>query len=147
MNDTVEIEQPEENLATLTTPEQMIADAAEDVSPELAADDPAAVMAQLEAALAEERARSADLLDKQQRMAAEFQNSRRRQERQLSEEIERANTHMIRRLLPVVDDFDLAFANVPVELDAGANWVEGFRQIQKKLHALLEEEGVTRIRT
>ena len=147
MNDTVEIEQPEENLATLTTPEQMIADAAEDVSPELAADDPAAVIAQLEAALAEERARSADLLDKQQRMAAEFQNSRRRQERQLSEEIERANTHMIRRLLPVVDDFDLAFANVPVELDAGANWVEGFRQIQKKLHALLEDEGVTRIRT
>ena len=147
MNDTVEIEQPEENLAAATTPEQMIADDTEGVSSELAADDPAAVIAQLEAALAEECARSADLLDKQQRMAAEFQNSRRRQERQLTEEIERANTHMIRRLLPVVDDFDLAFANVPVELDAGANWVEGFRQIQKKLHALLEDEGVTRIRT
>ena len=128
MNDTVEIEQPEENLAAATTPEQMTA---EDVSPEATADDPASVMAQLEAALAEERARSADLLDKQQRMAAEFQNSRRRQERQLTEEIERANTHMIKRLLPVVDDFDLAFANMPADLDAGANWVEGFRQIQK----------------
>ena len=148
MKDIIEIEQPEETLAAAATaPEQVVAGAAEDVNPEATADDPAAILAQLEAALAEERARSADLLDKQQRMAAEFQNSRRRQERQLTEEIERANTHMVKRLLPVVDDFDLAFANVPVELDAGANWVEGFRQIQKKLHALLEDEGVTRIRT
>lgn len=54
---------------------------------------------------------------------------------------------MIKRLLPVVDDFDLAFANVPGDLAAGATWVEGFRQIQKKLHVLLEDEGVTRIRT
>ena len=148
MKDIIEIEQPEETLAAAATaPEQVVAGAAEDVNPEATADDPAAILAQLEAALAEERARSADLLDKQQRMAAEFQNSRRRQERQLTEEIERANTHMVKRLLPVVDDFDLAFANVPADLDAGASWVEGFRQIQKKLHALLEDEGVTRIRT
>ena len=148
MKDIIEIEQPEETLAAAATaPEQVVAATAEDVNPEATADDPAAILAQLEAALAEERARSADLLDKQQRMAAEFQNSRRRQERQLTEEIERANTHMVKRLLPVVDDFDLAFANVPADLDAGASWVEGFRQIQKKLHALLEDEGVTRIRT
>ncbi len=141
MNDTLEMEQtPEELLAA----EQAAATAEE---PAASAADPAATIAQLEAALAEERARADDLLDKNQRMAAEFQNSRRRQDRQLAEEIERANAHMVRRLLPVVDDFDLAFANTPADLAAGDSWIEGFRQIQKKLHTLLEDEGVTRIRS
>lgn len=101
-----------------------------------------AVLAELEARFAEERARADKLLDQTQRMAAEFQNSRRRQENQLSEEIERASSHLIKRLLPVIDDFDLAFAHVPAELEQGAAWVEGFRQIQKKLHNILAEEGV-----
>ena len=102
-----------------------------------------AVIAQLEADLVEARAQVTSLTDQYQRMAAEFQNSRRRQERQLSDEIERASAHLLKRLLPVVDDFDLAFANVPEDLDAEAGWVDGFRQIQRKLHSLMEEEGVT----
>lgn len=142
MNDTLEMEQtPEELLAA----EQ--AAAATTPQPAALADDPGVAIAQLEAALAAEQVKSNDLLDKYQRMAAEFQNSRRRQERQLAEETERANMQMIKRLLPVVDDFDLAFANVPADLDGGAAWVEGFRQIQKKLHAVLEDEGVSRIRS
>jgi molecular chaperone GrpE len=48
----------------------------------------------------------------------------------------------MRRLLPVIDDFSLAFANVPANLETGAAWVDGFRQIQKKLHNLLAEEDV-----
>lgn len=142
MSESVKIEQPDTGV--LEAPEQAAADSAGEAAP---VNDEAAVLAQLEAELAEERAKGADLLDKYQRMAAEFQNSRRRQERQLGEEIERASAHLIKRLLPVVDDFDLAFANVPGEIDAGAIWVEGFRQIQKKLHGLLEEEGVTRVRS
>lgn len=102
----------------------------------------AAQIAELEGALAEERARADKLLDQSQRMAADFQNSRRRLEGQVQDEIERASTHLVRRLLPVIDDFDLAFANTPADLAAGAAWVEGFRQIQKKLHNLLAEEGV-----
>ncbi len=111
-------------------------------TPEQDAIDYAAIVAELEAALAEEHARANDLIEKSQRMAAEFQNSRRRQERQLAEEIERAGTHVVKRLLPIVDDFDLAFTNLPADLDKDASWVAGFRQIQKKLHTLLEEEGV-----
>jgi molecular chaperone GrpE len=108
--------------------------------------DYAAMIAEFETALADERARADKLLDQTQRMAAEFQNSRRRQEAQLTEEIERASAHVIKRLLPAIDDFDLAFAHVPPELQEGAGWVEGFRQIQKKLHNILTEEGVTAIR-
>ena len=102
-------------------------------------------LAALEAQLAAERARADELLEKSQRLSAEFQNARRRQEKQLADEIDRANAYLIKRLLPIVDDFDLAFANVPADLDAGAPWVEGFRQIQKKLHTLLEEENVVPI--
>jgi molecular chaperone GrpE len=119
---------------------------AEQMSPEeQAAIDYEAMITEFEAALAEERARADKLLDQTQRMAAEFQNSRKRQENQLSEEIERASAHLIKRLLPVIDDFDLAFAHVPPELEQGTTWVEGFRQIQKKLHNLLAEEGVATI--
>ncbi len=104
-----------------------------------------AIVAGLEAELAEARTRSAEAAERYQRMAAEFQNSRRRQEKQLADEIDRASAHLVRRLLPIVDDFDLAFNNVPAGVDAASPWVEGFRQIQKKLHAMLEEAGVEQI--
>ena len=104
----------------------------------------AARLAQMEAELAEARAQAADAVDKAQRMAAEFQNSRKRQDKHVAEAIDRAGAHLVRRLLPIVDDFDLAFANVPDGIDAAA-WVTGFQQIQKKLHALLQEDGVTPI--
>jgi molecular chaperone GrpE len=144
MSESVTIEQPIDTAETL---EQVTANGAGEATLDTPPEDPAALIAQLEVDLAEERAKASDLLDKNQRMAAEFQNSRRRQERQLAEEIERASVHLIKRILPVVDDFDLAFANVPAEIDAESPWVEGFRQIQKKLHGLLEDEGVTRVRS
>jgi molecular chaperone GrpE len=101
---------------------------------------------ELQTELAQARAKADDLFDKLQRTVAEAQNSRRRQERQLGEEIERASARIIKRLLPVVDDFGLAFQNVPAELDGTTQaWVDGFRQIQKKLSTLMEEEGVTPI--
>jgi molecular chaperone GrpE len=102
------------------------------------------IIEELKAQLGAAEARTEELTDKLQRTAAEFQNSRRRQERQLAEEIERASGHLLRRILPIIDDLNLAFNNVPpsVEESQGA-WLEGFRQIQKKLIAVLEDEGVT----
>ena len=102
-------------------------------------------VARLEAELAEARQECADVTEKSQRLAAEFQNSRRRQERQLAEEMERVGAQIIKRLLPAMDDFDLAFANVPAGLETQEAWVEGFRQIQRKVRSLLEEEGVAPI--
>jgi molecular chaperone GrpE len=116
---------------------------------------------QLREQLAAAEAKAADYLDKFQRSAAEFQNIRRRQEKQFSEEIERANAGLIRRLLPVLDDLELAFQNTPASVQnqssdgnaAGeqqpqtASWIEGFRQIQKKLFDILSEQGVTVINT
>jgi molecular chaperone GrpE len=120
------------------TPEA--AEASTELSPE------AAQIAQLQAELAAAQAKVDELTDKLQRTAAEFQNSRRRQERQLAEEIERASSHLLRRLFPVLDDLDLAFQNVPAELsESETAWLDGFRQIQKKLQTLLEEEGLAQV--
>ncbi len=107
---------------------------------------PEQVSAQLQSDLEAEKAHNADLLDKFQRSAAEFQNSRRRQEKQTADAIDRASAQIVRKLLPVLDDFDLAFERMPATLanDQPA-WVDGFRQIQRKLVAILEEEGVKQI--
>lgn len=103
-------------------------------------------IAQLQAELAASQRRVEELTDQLQRTAADFQNSRRRQERQLAEAIERASVHLLKRLLPILDDLNLAFENVPPDVDESQQaWVTGFRQIQKKLYALLEEEGVTMV--
>lgn len=110
-------------------------------------------IAQLQEELAQAKAKADEYLDRLQRSAAEFQNSRRRQEKQVAEQIERASLHMVQRLIPILDDLDRAFQNVPPELaapaeagpDAQVAWVDGFRQIQKKLHALVEDQGVETI--
>ena len=105
------------------------------------------VIAALEAELTEVKAAAAAQTDQLQRLAAEFQNSKRRQERQLGDAIDRAGSHIIQQLLPVIDDFDLAFGNLPAELtDEESGWVDGFRQIQKKLVNILTEQGLTPIR-
>lgn len=104
---------------------------------------PQEVIARLEEALAEANLRADQAVDQMQRTVAEFQNARRRQERQLQSAIDRATEGLIRRLLPVVDDFNLAFANLPAEARTEqAAWVDGFQRIQAKLEAALHEEGV-----
>ncbi len=104
----------------------------------------AETIAQLRVELAAAQAKADESLDKLQRTAAEFQNSRRRQEKQLADEIERASTHIVQRLLPAIDDLDLAFQNIPAEVaEHGGAWLGGLRQIQKKLAQLLEDQGVT----
>lgn len=104
----------------------------------------AEIIETLRTELAASEAKSDELLDKLQRTAAEFQNSRRRQEKQLADEIERASSHLVQRIFPIVDDLELAFDNLPPDLnETESAWVDGFRQIQKKLETLLEDQGVS----
>jgi molecular chaperone GrpE len=105
-------------------------------------------IAQLEEELAAAQAEAANNLDQMKRVAAEFQNSKRRQEKQLADAIDRASEHVVRSLLPVLDGFDLAFQNTPDDLSAeNTAWIEGFRQIQKTLLDLLVSQGVEAVPT
>jgi molecular chaperone GrpE len=77
-----------------------------------------------------------------QRNAADFANFRRRTEQQREEELGLANEMLLLKLVSVADDFDRAIAHVPPD-QRDSPWVEGIAAIDRKLHALLESEGVT----
>ena len=79
-----------------------------------------------------------------QRERAEFQNYRRRSDEERLRQAGLAGEDLIRKVLVIADDFDLAIAKRPDGL-AGEPWVEGIVAIDRKLRSLLESEGVTAI--
>lgn len=94
--------------------------------------------------LEQARAQASEYLDGWQRARAELANARKRMERELAEERASANARLIVEILPVLDDFDRAVENLPPELQ-GVGWVEGILLIQRKLHQILEAEGLREI--
>jgi molecular chaperone GrpE len=99
--------------------------------------DPAALKQQLE----QERAKSAEYLDNWRRAAADFSNFRKRSEKDAIEMSRFANSALIARLLPVLDDFDRAFQTLPQDL-RDLTWVDGVMLISRKMRAMLESEGL-----
>jgi molecular chaperone GrpE len=116
----------------------------EQPAPDTPANGAAEQATDLETQLIEERERAQDYLARYQRAAADYQNLKRRTEQEREELSRYANTALILNILPAVDDFDRALANVDPALD-GSSWVEGVRAIQRKLKGALEASGVTEI--
>jgi molecular chaperone GrpE len=109
--------------------------------------EPPCFEAQLEEARseAEEHKRRADIyLDLAQRTQADFQNYKRRMEQERERLVKDANSDLLRRVLPVLDDLERALAHVPGEL-ADDSWAHGVQLIDQKLNAVLEQEGLRRI--
>jgi molecular chaperone GrpE len=98
--------------------------------------------ADLQEQLAQAQAQAAEYLDQARRAAADLSNARRRMQREMDEVRASAAERILERLLPVLDDVERAFANVPADL-ADSDWVNGFRMIQRKLASLLDSEGVS----
>lgn len=102
------------------------------------------------AALREEldlvRGRESEYLDGWQRARAELSNARKRFQREQERAYENAKADLLVRLLPIVDDFERAFATLPQD-QSSAIWVDGVQLILHKLRALLEQEGVVPIET
>ena len=106
---------------------------------------PAALIAQLEAARAELTAAAAkaeEYLGLLQRERAEFTNFRRRTAEERERALGLAGEDLIRKVLALADDFDLAIETRPGDLDDHA-WADGIAVIDRKLRQLLESEGVT----
>ncbi|TVR23186.1 MAG: nucleotide exchange factor GrpE [Anaerolineaceae bacterium] len=79
-----------------------------------------------------------------QRTLAEFQNYKRRIEREQVQTRQKITTDVLAGLLPIIDDFDRAMANLPDELKENA-WLNGVSMIQGKFMRLLEEYNVNEI--
>lgn len=87
------------------------------------------------------RAQADDYLDKYRRSVAEFANYRKRQDRDRELQTLRYQIDVLRRFLPLFDDFRRAAEAMPPEL-AGNAWVEGVLLIERKLNAVLGDLGV-----
>lgn len=83
-------------------------------------------------------------LDLAQRAQAELANYRRRADDERVSLQKYSNSRLITKLLPVVDELDLAITQAG-EHRTNAPWLEGVRLIQRKLSTLLDSEGVAKI--
>jgi molecular chaperone GrpE len=85
-----------------------------------------------------------DYLAALQRERAEFLNFKRRTSEEREAMLGLAAEGLIRKVLALADDFDLAVEHRP-ESGVDDAWVEGIAAIDRKLRLLLESEGVTGI--
>ncbi len=99
---------------------------------------------ELRTALEEERARAEEYLDQWKRARAEFANFKKRNEKEREELLKFANSVLIARLLPTLDDFERATKTIPDKIHT-LTWVEGIFLIYRKLQVILEQEGVSEI--
>jgi molecular chaperone GrpE len=79
------------------------------------------------------------------RLAADFDNYRKRVAREHSELMGRATERLVKELLPVLDD--LGRALVAADEHEEAKLVEGVQLVHRQLSALLEREGLAEIET
>ena len=79
-----------------------------------------------------------------QRVQADFVNYKRRNDEDRLEQQKYANSRLILKLLPVLDDFNLAIEHAS-KSEADASWLEGIKLIQRKLSTLFESENVVRV--
>ena len=100
--------------------------------------DPASALAAITGERDQLAAEKADLQDRYMRGQAEFQNFRKRVERERVELFEYASTEAVRSLLPVIDDFERA---LKVE-SSDKVYVSGIELIYQRLYEALKKLGL-----
>jgi len=98
----------------------------------------------LEDALNVEQAKSKDYLDRLKYLQADFENYRKRAEKELKEITQRSSEKLIMSLLNVIDDFERAL-DIGKKSENASALLEGVEMTYKKLCMVLEQEGLTRI--
>ena len=85
-----------------------------------------------------------DLEDRVKRQMAEFENFRKRSEKEKSAMFESGAKSVIERILPIVDNFERGLSIIPEE-EKGNAFAEGMQLIYRQLQTELENIGVTPI--
>lgn len=96
--------------------------------------------------VAKARSDAGSYLDDLQRVAADFDNFRKRTTREQAAMHERATEQVVRGLLPVLDTFDAALATEP-DTDAARQMYSGMLNTREQLLKALEAEGLEVIPT
>ena len=126
------------------TLEQNRAAAAEEIPTGDSPGEPSAEPLSLADQLAAAKLEAQQNLDGRQRTLAEFQNYKKRVERELAERYQTASLDTVAKLLPIIDDFERGLANIPEEY-TGHPWVEGVTLIRRKFQKLLDDYEVVAI--
>lgn len=85
-----------------------------------------------------------ELTDRVKRQMAEFENFRKRTEKEKSTMYEMGARDIIERILPVVDNFERGLASIPEEAKV-TPFADGMEKIYKQFQKTLEEAGVKAI--
>lgn len=98
----------------------------------------------LKKALEEEKKKADDYLNRLKYLQADFENYRKRMEKEKAEILTREKTRLITRLLVVLDELELAIKNGKNAQDK-VTLVEGVEMVYNKFQKLLFEEGLCEI--
>ena len=104
-------------------------------------EDPTEAIALLLTHLEESRDEATSYLDDLRRVAADFDNYRKRTTREQAATLDRAAERVVRELMPVLDSFDAALATA-AETDTERQLLSGMISTREQLLAALEKEGL-----
>ena len=79
-----------------------------------------------------------------QRLAADFENYKRRTRQELADRTQYANEELLRKLLPILDNLRRALDHAPEGIDR--NWFDGLRMVVRQFEDTLQAQGVSTIR-
>jgi len=100
--------------------------------------------ADLEKQLDAEKKRSEDYLARLRYLQADFENLRKRCDRQIEQVSQYSNERIVIQLLDVVDELELAIKTAKTT-DSAQTLIEGVEMTLKRLRKVLEQEGVSPI--
>jgi molecular chaperone GrpE len=101
--------------------------------------------AELEERLAEVEKERDEHLDDLKRVAAEFENYRKRVARDQASQAARAHERLVKELLPVLDDLERALEAASEHEEGKVE--EGVRLVQRELQEALAKEGLVEVET
>jgi molecular chaperone GrpE len=78
-----------------------------------------------------------------QRLAADFENYKRRTRQDLGDRTQYANEELLRKLLPILDNLRRAMDHAPEGVDR--NWFEGLRMVMRQFEDTLQAQGISTI--
>lgn len=110
-------------------------------------DDPAEALPLVLRSLAEARMEADSYLHDLRRVAADFDNYRKRAQRELSTVVERAAERVVKELLPILDSFEAALTAGEPKTENEEKLLVGMRSIHAQLVDALAKEGLERIPT
>ena len=93
--------------------------------------------------LSEKDKKIEDLTDSFKRLAAEFENFKKRNDKDRIELSKYAHAEMIMKILPVIDSFEMALKNI----NDKDKFIDGMKRIYAQFHSILESQGLRTIKT